>query len=100
MFWKDKIWEEANVFLMYYFVSFVVCLFFHLFITRNPDGNHRPTFKDILDTLAEDPEGLLHWNDENKAVHLSSSVLGSDLEAGQDLYPELQQIFMKSKLKI
>ncbi|XP_019862739.1 PREDICTED: ephrin type-A receptor 6-like [Amphimedon queenslandica] len=66
----------------------------------NPDSNHRPTFKDILDTLAEDPEGLLHWSDENKAVHESSSVLGSDLEAGQDLYPELQQIFVKSKMKI
>uniref|UniRef100_A0A1X7U906 Protein kinase domain-containing protein n=1 Tax=Amphimedon queenslandica TaxID=400682 RepID=A0A1X7U906_AMPQE len=67
---------------------------------QNPDSNHRPTFKDILDKLTEDPEGLLHWSDENKAVHESSSVLGSDLEAGQDLYPELQQIFVKSKLKI
>ncbi|XP_019855623.1 PREDICTED: serine/threonine-protein kinase STE20-like isoform X3 [Amphimedon queenslandica] len=66
----------------------------------NPDSNHRPTFKDILDTLAEDPEGLLHWSDDNKAAHESSSVLGSDLEAGQDLYPELQQIFVKSKMKI
>lgn len=67
---------------------------------RHPENNQRPTFKDILAILAEDPDSLLHWSEADKAVHPFSFVLGSELEEGQDLYPQLQQTFVKSKLKV
>ena len=36
----------------------------------------------------------------DKAVHEQASCLGAQLEAGQDLYPELQQTFIRTTIKV
>ena len=86
-------------FISTFWLSFYISFFSHP-PHRHPENNQRPTFKDILAILAEDPDSLLHWSEADKVVHPFSFVLGSELEEGQDLYPQLQQTFVKSKLKV
>ena len=87
----------------FFYFNFLIVFLYIIFSRpphRHPENNQRPTFKDILAILAEDPDSLLHWSEADKTVHPFSFVLGSELEEGQDLYPQLQQTFVKSKLKV
>ena len=68
-------------------------------IFRHPDSSRRPTFDEIVKDLSENTYQLLSWRDIDKSVHAQASVLGAPLEAGHDLYPELQQTFIKYTIK-
>ena len=57
---------------------------------RHPVVPSRPTFFELLQTLASYEAALFAWSEEDKAVHPQAAVLGAPLEAGLDLYTELQ----------
>ena len=61
-----------------------------LLITRNVDKPSRPDFAELLHTLSSPVTDLLSWSEEDMRVHPQAAVLGALLEAGKDLYPELQ----------
>ena len=49
------------------------------------------TYVHVLSSPATD---LLSWSEEDMKVHPQAAVLGASLEAGKDLYPELQWTYM------
>lgn len=59
-------------------------------LPRHPDHHLRPTFEDITIGLAEDPEVILCWREEDKAVSPKAVALGAPMEEGKHLYKELQ----------
>ena len=64
-----------------------------LFCSRHPQASSRPTFSLLLQALCQPEIELLSWSEEDMRVHPQAAVLGAPLEAGKDLYPELQQIY-------
>jgi len=73
-----------NVKLCYKF-----CMFF-----RNADKSSRPDFAEVVQALSSPVTDLLSWSEEDLRVHPQAAVLGAPLEAGKDLYPELQGTYM------
>ena len=68
------IWKQSNLNLQF----------------RHPETAYRPTFTQLLQALSSTITKLLSWSEEDTRVHPQAAVLGSPLEAGKDLYPELQ----------
>ena len=64
-----------------------------LFCSRHPQASSRPTFSQLLQALCQPDTELLSWSEEDVRVHPQAGMLGAPLEAGKDLYPELQQIY-------
>ncbi len=60
---------------------------------RHPDKSSRPSFTEVLEALSEPETDLLCWSVEDTAVQPQAAVLGAPLEAGVDLYPELQRTY-------
>ena len=54
----------------------------------------RPSFTEVVEALSEPEIDLLCWSEEDTAVHPQAEVLGAPLEAGVDLYPELQGTYV------
>ena len=61
---------------------------------RNTEKASRPAFAEIVQTLSSPVPDLLNWTEEDKRVHPQAVVLGAPLEAGKDLYPELQETYI------
>ena len=72
-----------------YFSAFCCVLF------RNADKGGRPQFREIVETLSQPETLLLHIPEEVTRGHPQASVLGAPLEAGRNLYTELQNIYMQ-----
>jgi len=68
------------------------CFYFH---SRHPEVSSRPTFYQLLQALSFSETELLVWAEEDMRVHPQAAVLGAPLEAGRDLYPELQETYNK-----
>ena len=62
-------------------------------IPRNPEHHARPTFEDLTRELARDPEELLSWSAQDKAVSSKAAVLGAPLQKAKQLYPRLQETY-------
>ena len=62
---------------------------------RHPEKSSRPSFPQVVETLSEPDFELLCWTEEDLKVHPQAAVLGAPLEAGKDLYPELQKAYMQ-----
>ena len=62
--------------------------------TRNTDKPSRPDFAELVRALSSSVTDLLSWSEEDMRVHPQAAVLGAPLEAGKDLYPELQGAYM------
>ena len=58
---------------------------------RHPDPVARPTFSELYQALSQPESELLGWSEEDMRVHSQAAVLGAPLEAGKDLYRELQE---------
>ena len=69
-------------------------------VHRHPNSERRPDFPSLLSSLCRDPKVLLNWTDKDKETHPRASSLGALLEAGQDLYLELQQSYSRGTLRI
>ena len=65
-----------------------VCVFF-----RNPTASDRPTFRDILLELLNNEATVLHIPNEDRLTCEQAGVLGSPLEAGEDMYSDLQDTY-------
>jgi len=50
-----------------------------------------------LQALCQPEIELLSWSEEDMRLHPQAAVLGAPLEAGKDLYPELQKMYTKAK---
>ena len=61
---------------------------------RNADKPSRPDFAELVHALSSPVTDLLSWSEEDMRVHPQAAVLGAPLEAGKDLYPELQGTYM------
>ena len=61
---------------------------------RHSDASRRPTFSAIFNMLSHSDTHLLSWNDQDKVVHPQASCLGAALEAGDRLYPDLQDYYI------
>eukprot|EP00731_Ephydatia_muelleri_P014769 Em0008g489a len=59
-----------------------------------PDHNARPSFKDINMSFSQDQVFVLHVPEEAASTHPQAAVLGAPLEAGENMYIELQKSFM------
>ena len=47
--------------------------------------------------LSHSDSHLLSWTDQDRKVHHQASCLGAPLEAGENLYPDLQEYYMDDK---
>ena len=61
---------------------------------RNADKAGRPQFREIVVALSQSEEILLHIPEEVTRDHPQASVLGAPLEAGRNLYIELQNTYL------
>ena len=64
---------------------------------RNADKSSRPDFAELVHALSSPTTDLLSWSEEDMRVHPQAAVLGAPLEAGIDLYPELQRTYMHNQ---
>ena len=71
----------------------MICGNYHLQF-RHPETSSRPTFTQLLQALSSTITKLLSWSEEDMRVHPQAAVLGAPLEAGKDLYPELQGTYL------
>ena len=61
---------------------------------RNPVHRLRPSFSAILKTISQPAYVLFHWFEEDKqAAGSQCDVLGAPLEAGHNLYLDLQNTY-------
>ena len=64
---------------------------------RHPETASRPSFPQVVETLSEPDFELLSWKEEDLTVHPHAAVLGAPLEAGNELYPELQKAYTQKE---
>jgi ephrin-B len=60
----------------------------------NSDKSGRPQFREIVQTLSQSEDELLFIPEEVTRGHPQASILGAPLEAGRDLYPQLQNTYI------
>ena len=65
-------------------------------INREPDPKKRLTFDMVYSELGSNPNSILKWESRNNHHTPLCSVLGAPLEHGQELYKDLQLIYMKN----
>ncbi len=60
---------------------------------RHPKATSRPPFSVVVRILQFAESILLAWTDEDRAIDPQAAQLGAPLEAGEELYPELQDSY-------
>ena len=60
---------------------------------RHPDSHSRPSFPSLCQTLAEEAGSLLELIEPNDQDPSQASLLGAPLQAGSELYLELQKTY-------
>ena len=63
---------------------------------RNVDKSSRPQFTDIVHTLSQSEDQLLYIPEVVTRDHPQAAILGAPLEAGRNLYTQLQNTYMSS----
>jgi len=63
------------------------------------EAGRRPTFSAVVKMLSHLDSHLLNWTERDKSVHPQAASLGAPLEAGERLFPELQDYYMDDKSK-
>ena len=72
----------------------VLCTTADICVYRNVDKSGRPQFREIVQTLSQSEDELLFIPEEVTRGHPQASILGAPLEAGRDLYTQLQNTIM------
>lgn len=67
---------------------------------RSPKPSGRPTFTSVVQTLSQPTSLLLHWTEEDRQSHPRASCLGAVMEAGRELYPDLQMMHSKPSTQL
>ena len=66
--------------------------------TRHPDPSVRPTFTSIVETMKTLGSNIQDcWTDGEKAQNSLALVLGSPLHFAENLYPDLQHIYERTR---
>ena len=63
---------------------------------RHPEKSLRPSFHSLCQSLDGEPATLLQWREEDTQSHPQASLLGAELEAGKNLYTELQDMYLQN----
>ena len=61
---------------------------------RHPESSERPSFRDIVLTLVGGVENVLNIPEEDSSTNPLAGVLGAPLEAGENMYSELQRRYI------
>ena len=61
---------------------------------RNSDPKQRPGFHDIMLILLQNDQSLLDIPEEDLSSHPQAGVLGDSLEAGENMYKTLQNMYI------
>ena len=67
---------------------------FSLYVYREPDPKKRITFDNMFGKLCSGSGMILKWKDEDNTSSPLCSVLGAPIEHGQELYKDLQDLYM------
>ncbi|XP_064394623.1 uncharacterized protein LOC135341873 isoform X2 [Halichondria panicea] len=59
----------------------------------HPDAQDRLSFTELVTSLSQSGDTLLRWSQEDLSSHPQVCVLGSQLSHGEQLYPELQNMY-------
>ncbi len=57
---------------------------------RHPENSQRPAFRDVVLSLARGEEMILNIPEEDSSTNPLAGVLGAPLEAGENMYSQLQ----------
>lgn len=60
-------------------------------------AGERPNFSKILTGMLQDRKEVLYIPEKDYATHPQAYLLGASLEAGLDMYKELQNIYLKKQ---
>ena len=66
---------------------------------RHSDASVRPLFSAVFKMLSHSDSDLLSWSEKDKEVHPQASCLGAPLQAGDELYPDLQDYYLDEPSK-
>ena len=59
-------------------------------VSRHPEAQVRPIFKDILLELLDEEKNVLEIPKKDAATHKLAGLVGGPLEAGEKMYTDLQ----------
>ena len=65
-----------------------------LYLIRNKDSHNRPQFRDIHQILSQNDEHVLKIPDKDLQTHSQAGVLGAPLEAGENMYIDIQKTYV------
>ena len=65
---------------------------------RNPIAASRPSFREIFLSLLDTPEDVLSIPPEALDTHHLAGIIGSPLEAGENMYIDLRDKYLGTKL--
>lgn len=66
---------------------------------RHPTANNRPSFGEIITSTLKDKQEVLTIPTKDQDTHEQANLLGASLEAGLDMYKDLQNTYLKQKQK-
>ena len=64
---------------------------------RHPKTSLRPKFSVLQKQLFLPGNELLKWLEDDEAVHPEAAQLGADILCGEELYKDLQTLYMESE---
>ena len=67
-----------------------------MIIFRHPDPKKRPNFNDIMLVLLQQDQTILNIPEEDLSTHHQAGILGSNLNAGENMYKMLQNTYTTS----
>ena len=77
--------------LIVMYCRYGVCNFCSLLLLRNSDKSARPQFRETVESLSRPEDELIFIPEEVKG---QAALLGAPLEAGRNLYTELQNTYI------
>ena len=82
--------------MVYHGMQFILLISCFIFTLRNHEVSERPSFCDIVVPLQLPDFQILKWSAADEAKYrLPTRTLGSDIEKGHGLYPELQSKYLR-----
>ena len=71
-----------------------------LYTCRHSESSQRPGFRDIVLMLVGSEKMVLNIPEEDSSTNLLAGVLGAPLEAGKNMYSQLQNRYSRSVLTV
>ncbi len=65
------------------------------YLYRHPVPGRRPNFNEIMLSMIRSDEDILLLPEEAISTHPNASLLGADLQAGVNMYRDLQDTYLK-----